>query len=157
VTDIVGSTIAVEVVRSLDVVTAHACCFAADALDARGELLLSNVRVRVVICAVAAGCNAAESNLVLASAEHVVGEFGVRVDGVVVRFDAVGVVDGKLWVILFLRDGVDDAVDYTQRVEVELVAWLGSILDLLVFIVKVAVEGWAVVAAVRLGEEIEVP
>ena len=51
---------------------------------------------------------------------------------------------------------IDNAVDYTKRVEVERVAWHATILDLLVLVIEVVEESWSVVSTVRLREKVEV-
>ena len=51
---------------------------------------------------------------------------------------------------------IDNAVDYTKRVEVERVAWHATILDLLVLVVKVVEEGRSIVSTVRLCEKVEI-
>lgn len=111
----------------------------------------------MVVGSIVFGGTAAIANLEETAVEHFVCKLGIRVDGVVVRLDSVCVVDGELGVVGSLDGFVDDAVDYTQRVEVHWVAGHAAILDLQVLLVKVAEERWAVVASVRLGEQIEFP
>jgi hypothetical protein len=51
---------------------------------------------------------------------------------------------------------IDNAIDYTKRVEVERVAWHATVLDLLVLVVKVVEKSWSIVSTVRFCEKIEV-
>lgn len=60
--------------------------------------------------------------------------------GATYGFDAVAVVHCELGVVRSLDAFVDDAVDYTQSVEVELDTLLGAVGDLLVFTVEVVEE-----------------
>ena len=110
----------------------------------------------MVVGGVAFGGSSAEGDLVETAVVHVVGKFGVRVHGVVVRLDAVRVINSKLGIMVGLDGLVDDAVDYAERVEVEWVSGHASVLDLQVLVVEVAEECWTIVAAVGLGEEVEV-
>jgi len=157
VADVVDAAAAVVVVRRFDIVTAHVLRFVADLHDTRSQFGLSDGRVSVVVAPVAFSSRAASSDLVEAAAKHVVCKLGIAVDGVVVSFDAVGVVYGKLGVLFSLDSLVDYAVDYTKRVEVHGEARHASVLDLEVLLVKVRVKGRAIVASVRLGKEVEFP
>lgn len=89
-TDVVHAAPAVVVVRRLDVVAAHVGGFVADLQYAGSQLGVRNGRVRVVVACVSFGGGAAQLDLVQAAVVHVIGEFGVVVDGVIVGFDAVG-------------------------------------------------------------------
>ncbi len=97
---------------------------------------------------VALGCLAAETNLVKASVEHVVGKLGIVVHSVVVCLDAVGVVDSEFGVVAGLDGLVDDTVYYTQRVELHGVTRHATIRNLEVLIIEVVEERRSVVASV---------
>lgn len=145
VPDIVHASAGVVVVRRLDVVATHVCGFVADLQNAGGELCRSDLRVDVVEAGVAlCGC-AAVCDLVEASVDHFVGEFGVGVDGGVVGFYAVGVVCGEFGVVSGLDGFVDDAVDYAEGVEGHGVALGAAVLDRLVLLVEVVEECGAVI------------
>jgi len=156
VADVIDSASTVVVVWGLDVVTAHVCGFVADLQLAWSQFRLGDWGINMVVGRISLRSSAAESNLVETAVVHVVRELGVRVNGIVVRLDAVGIVDSKLGVVLCLDRLIDDTVDYTERVEVHLVARHASVLDLQVLVVKVGEEGRTVVTSVRLGEEVEV-
>ena len=69
-------------------------------------------------------------------------------DRVVVSLDSVGVVDSKLRVVRSLNLLVDDTVDYAKSVHLNLNTSARAILDLLVLLVEVVVETWAIVPSV---------
>ena len=124
VSDIVGSSARVLVVRSFDIVSAHILGFGAEGLS--GKVVLTRFSG---FAAVLDGFEA--------SAVHVQGELHVVVDGIVDCLDAIGVVDGKLGVVGSLDSLVDDAVSNAEGVEVELDARNGSVGDELVLVVEV--------------------
>ena len=153
--DVIHAATTVEVVRRLDIVAAHIRRLVADLHYARCQLGCSDWCIGMVVGDVALGTGTAETNLIQAPVEHVVGKFGVGINGVIVGLDAICVVDGKFRVVLGLYRFVDDAVDYSQRVELERIAGHASVLDLQILLIEITVERWSVMAAVRLGEEIK--
>lgn len=104
VSDVIDTAAAVVVVRRLDVVSAHVSRFVAELHDAGGQSSLRDGRVGVVVAGVAFGCGAAQLDLVEAAIVHVVGEFGIGVNRVVVGFDAVGA--GNVSQLAFLTSGL---------------------------------------------------
>lgn len=125
VTNIIDTPITVRVVWSLDVVAAHILRFCAYSL--------------------AGGCRAvsiaAVFNLLETTVVHVASELHVVVDCIVDSFDAVCVVVRKFRIVWRLNIFIDDAIDYAERVEVELNAGLSAIGDHLVLLVEVIVKG----------------
>lgn len=86
------------------------------------------------------------------------------------RFDAVSVVDCKLWVIArliavspsspavgipYLDTLVDDTIDYSQGIEIELNTFRGTIGNLLILLVKVGEECRAIVTSVTLSPQVK--
>lgn len=65
-------------------------------------------------------------------------------------------VNREFWVVFCLDRLINNAVNYTQRVKVERVAWHATVLDLHVLVVKVVEERRSIVSAVRLSEEVEI-
>ena len=82
-----------RVVNALDVVTAHGLRFAADREDRR--VGVRRDRSAVVVLSICSGVTAS-LDLVLAAVRHGVCKLGILVNCVVVRLDAVRVVDGEL-------------------------------------------------------------
>lgn len=93
---IIHSSSAVVVVRRLDIITAHVCSLITNLQNSWGQLNSGDGSINVVIASVAFSRCSAKLDLVLAAVKHVIGEFGVRVDGVVVCLDTVGIVHRKL-------------------------------------------------------------
>ena len=137
-------------------------CFAADREDRWVGVRRDGSAV--VVLSVGSGVTAS-LDLILAAVGHRVCELGILIHRVVVRLDAVGVVDGELCgrkvslsflesigVVKLTRvvgslDGlIDDSVANAQSVEVESNAGNGSVANQLVVLVEVLVEGWAVVS-----------
>ena len=153
--DVINTTSTIVVVRRFDVIATHVCRLVADLLHAWGQFFLGDRGIGVIVAGVAFGSGAAKTNLVEASVEHVVCKLGIRIDGVVVCFDTVGIIDGKLRIILGLNGLINDTIDYTERVELERVARHAPVLDFQILVVEVAVECRTVVTSVRLSEKIE--
>ena len=74
----------------------------------------------------------------------------------VCQYDLGLLVDSELWVVSCLYGLVDDAVDYTQGVEVERVALHAAVLNPQVLVVEVVEERGSVVTTIRLSEEVEI-
>lgn len=137
--DIVHTTARKLVVRSFNVVSTHVLGFGADG----------------VVNEVGAVGLPTEIDLVEAPVRHVEREFDVVVYGVVVRFDAVCVVDCELRIPGRLYGFVDDAVANAESVHGEESAVHRPVRNHLVLLVEVVEESGTVMAAVALGPEIE--
>lgn len=125
--DIIGTSARVLVVRTLDIVSTHILSF-------RAEGLCGNV-VLTSLSGFAAVFDVFETATV-----HVECKLHVVVDGVVDGFDAVRVVDGEFRVVGSLDGLVNDTVSDTEGVEVELDTGNGSVGDKLVLVVEVIEE-----------------
>lgn len=125
--DVIGASARILVVRALDIVSAHV-------LGLRAESLGSEV-VLTGFSGFAAVLDVFET-----AAAHVQSELHVVVDGVIDGFNAVGVVDGEFRVMGCLDGLIDDAVSDTQSVKVEFDAGNGSIGDELVLVIEVVEE-----------------
>jgi hypothetical protein len=92
---------------------------------------------------------------------HVIRLFHECVDGVVHSLDAVGVVDRKLRIIRRLNLFVDDTVDYTESVHLQLHSFDSPVLDALVLLVEVVVESGPIMATITLqkldADQLEIP
>jgi hypothetical protein len=127
VSDIIGTTAGVAVVRTFDIVSAHILCFGAYCLG--GEVVLTS------LSGLAAAIDQIET-----SAAHVQGELHIVVDSIVDSLDTVCVVDGKLRVVRSLDSLVNDTVSDTKSIEVKLHTRNSSIGDELVLVVEVVEE-----------------
>ena len=139
VADVVDAAARVRVVGAFDVVAAHVLRFGADCLV--GE------RGSVGLIAVA--------DLIQTAVGHGKCKILIGIDRVVDCFDSIGVVVGHDRVVGGLDHLVNNAVDYAERVEVKEFAFVGAVGNLFILLVEVVEEGWAIVASVRLGKEIE--
>ena len=155
VSDVVDTTSTVVVVWGFDIIAAHVGGFVTDLQYPRCQFSLCDGRVCMVVAGVAFSCGTADLDLVQTAVVHVIGKLGVRVNGVVVGFDAVGVIYGKFGVVLGLHRLIDDTVDYTEGIEVKWVSRHAAVLDLQILVVEVVEESWSIVSTVRLGEEVE--
>ena len=154
--DIVHAAPGVRVIRTLDIVAAHVRGFGAERIDTRvGRGRVADAPFHCVPAFHAIGCSDALLDLLLAAANHGIGEFRVVVDCVVVRFDAVGVVYGEFGVVLCLHYLRNDPVADAERIEIQRVAGYAAVGYRCILVVEVFEEGWAVVPAVRFRPEVE--
>ena len=138
--DVVDATATEEVVRRLDVVTAHVGCFGADCLTIQGggvDLFAS-------------------LDLFETAVGHVASKLHVVVDGVVDRLYAVCIVNSEFRVVRCLDVFIDDTIDYAKRIEIERFSSLGPVLDGSILIVEVLEECGSIVTTVGLCHEVEV-
>jgi hypothetical protein len=127
VSDIIGTTARIAVVRTFDIVSAHILCFGADGLG--GKVILTSLSSLTTAV-----------DQIEASSAHVQSELHVVVDSVVDSLNTVGVVDGELRVVRGLNSLVNDTVSNTKSVEVKLDTRNSSIGDELVLVVEVVEE-----------------
>lgn len=135
VPDVIYATVTKCIVWPLDIVSAHVRGLAADR----------------VICQRCTVCLLAISDLVLTAIWHLVCEFHVVVHGIIDEFDTVGIVHCKLRVVACLNALVDDTVDNTEGVKVEVNSFHGTIGDFLILLMEVIEERWAIVALRRVS------
>lgn len=88
--------------------------------------------------------------MLLAAAWHVEGVLHEGIDCVVDSLDAVGVVYGKLGVVGGLDLLIDDTIDYAKCVHLDLNTSFRAVLDLLVLLVEVVVESWAIMTSITM-------
>jgi hypothetical protein len=88
----------------------------------------------------------------VAAFRHVVCLLHEGVDGVIHGLDAVSVVYRKFRVVGSLDLFIDDAVDYTECIHLELNTFDSAVLDGLVLLVKVIVESRSIVATVTVSK-----
>jgi hypothetical protein len=98
----------------------------------------------------------AKCDLVLTAIWHLVCKFHVAVHGIIDGLDTIGVVHCKLRVVFCLNGLVDDTVNDTEGVKVEVNSFHCTIGDFLILLMEVIEESWAIVASITFSPQAEI-